>query len=179
MANVTLLEILARMNPRIWEIIHPHVPVLGGVRFLSGVDEVALNPQPLPPKEVLAGAVLARQMAEGAVLVHAQNQGGQGFLREVVDDWCGTHGASPVAAGMAAPDPDPPTRTPGRWLRCSRWPRWCSRGARRPGGRQLRDAFRAAADTPASARCGGSRPRADPGPRHPAVASIASRSRTA
>jgi|SRR4051812_25984505 hypothetical protein len=147
MANVTLLEILARMNPRIWEIIHPHVPVLGGVRFLSGVDEVALNPQPLPPKEVLAGAVLARQMAEGAVLVHAQNQGGQGFLREVVDDWCGTHGPHPWPPGWPHPDPDP---DPHPWEVAQVFAVAALVFARFSAGledAELRDAFRAAADT--------------------------------
>ena len=50
MASMTLLEILARMNPYLWEIIHPHVPVEGGgIRQLLRAAEVELNPQPIPP----------------------------------------------------------------------------------------------------------------------------------
>jgi hypothetical protein len=111
MTNIALLEILARLNPRIYEIIHPHVPVLvGGFGPLAEVDEVELNPQPLPPREVVAAAMLARRLGDAAVLVNAQTQGGQGFLQEIVDEWCGTRGPRPWPPGwphVVEPDPHP------------------------------------------------------------------------
>lgn len=112
MANIALLEILARLNPQIWEIIHPHVPVLaGGYRGLAGGSDVELNPQPIPPGHLMvAGAALARQVAEGAVLTQAQTSGGPQFLSRVVDDWCGTRAPRPWPPGwphVVDPDPDP------------------------------------------------------------------------
>ena len=50
----SLIAILARRNPSIWEeIIGPHGP-------LSRFDAVALNPQPLPPNGILNFVAVAR-----------------------------------------------------------------------------------------------------------------------
>lgn len=99
--NIALIEILARVNPYMWEIIHPHVPLtyVGGV--VDGMSEVELNPQPIPPGHELtvAGVGLARMVAEGAVLTHAQSERGPQLLAKVVDDWCGTKGQHPWPPG--------------------------------------------------------------------------------
>jgi hypothetical protein len=110
MVNITLLEIIARSHPQLWEAIHPHVPVLvGGYRGVIAASEVELNPQPIPPGHlVLAGAALAREVSEGAVLTHAQSRGGQGFLLKVADEWCGNGARWPWPPGWPHPvDPDP------------------------------------------------------------------------
>lgn len=160
MANMTLLEILARMNPYLWEIIHPHVPVEGGgIRQLSRAAEVELNPQPIPPGRELAfaGAALAKAVAQGAVLTQAQSQGGSEFLSSVVDDWCGTRGPRPWPPGwphwaMGPGDPVPwrvEEPDPHPWGVASMFAAAAVvfasfSGALEDG--ELRDAFRQAAD---------------------------------
>ena len=57
MANlVRLLAVLGKINPAVWDAIIPHGPLVArgaAVRRFSAGAEVALNPQPLPPKEAL------------------------------------------------------------------------------------------------------------------------------
>jgi hypothetical protein len=87
-----LLEQIGRRFPAIFDVIG------GGLR--PG-DLVALNPQPLPPRErfivALADAVVARveQMAETANAI--DDQGDErgiiivsGYVGRLVDEWCGT-----------------------------------------------------------------------------------------
>ena len=51
MAKATqLLSVLARLNPAIFDVIFPHGPVHSHA-FASRINEVALNPQPLPPRD--------------------------------------------------------------------------------------------------------------------------------
>ena len=77
-----------------WEIIHPHVPVLAespagrGSRF----DEVTLNPQPLPPREVvrLATIAAARAVADAAIAAQFAGRDAREVLDLVAEDWCGT-----------------------------------------------------------------------------------------
>lgn len=93
MPSPSLFELIARRFPQIWDVIG------GGGRF----DEVALNPQPLPPVETfiaaLGEAVIARLEILGEVVrgTSGTNQTGErgiiivsGFVNRLVDDWCGT-----------------------------------------------------------------------------------------
>ncbi|MGA4508585.1 hypothetical protein ACQB6R_09160 [Propionibacteriaceae bacterium G1746] len=66
-------RMLASHDARLWEKIDPHV---------GPWNRVALNPQPLPPKELgeaLMIAVFTRSAASG----HER-------FAEILDDWCGT-----------------------------------------------------------------------------------------
>jgi hypothetical protein len=60
MSHLTFLELLARHDARLWEAIHPHVPILRGVAERGA--EVSLNPQPIPPK--VLGALAARELLQ-------------------------------------------------------------------------------------------------------------------
>lgn len=87
MRSAQLLSIIARMNPAIWDAIIPHGP-----RMSSRVDQVALNPQPLPPKEALlvGAAEMAHRVAGLAIEAELRGESATGFVREFIDDWCGT-----------------------------------------------------------------------------------------
>jgi hypothetical protein len=78
-----LLSIIATIHPEIWDAIIPHGP--------RALDRAALNPQPLPPREtLLAGAAdVAHEVVRLAVASEAQG-GSSAFVRETIDDWCGT-----------------------------------------------------------------------------------------
>ena len=81
MANIVrLLAVLGRINPAVWDAIIPHGPV--------GPQRVALNPQPLPPKEAMlrAAAEVAHDIAFAAA---AGGEPGR-LVSDVIDDWCGT-----------------------------------------------------------------------------------------
>lgn len=89
----TFLRFLALRDQYIWEIV--------GGGPLGRFGQVALNPQPLPPKEI--GAALVSVLAERAAI-------GGSFTKfaEDIDDWCGTgwphHIPKPHGDG---PDPLP------------------------------------------------------------------------
>ncbi|HEX6987369.1 MAG TPA: hypothetical protein VF170_18470, partial [Planctomycetaceae bacterium] len=65
------LRLLARLDPRLWEVVHPHLPLVRDAVRLGGRrgEEVFLNPQPLPPREIvrLATVHTARAVAEAAI----------------------------------------------------------------------------------------------------------------
>ncbi|MEA2583337.1 MAG: hypothetical protein QOF33_1422 [Thermomicrobiales bacterium] len=74
--TIQLLRIIARHRPELWDLIHPHEPVLAGrsrLGALGRLAQVALNPQPLPPGEELVAAAryTARAVAEAAIAAHA------------------------------------------------------------------------------------------------------------
>ncbi|MFE2481550.1 hypothetical protein [Streptomyces sp. NPDC059389] len=87
-----ILELIAHLDPRLWEILYPHQPVLAGqaVRSAESDPETRLNPQPLPPRDLLRLAIqrTANSVAVAAVAVHAAGQSVQKVLQEVGDDWC-------------------------------------------------------------------------------------------
>ena len=101
--SVQLLELLAHTNPRLWELLHPHVPLIG--RGLRG-QEVSLNPQPLPPGELFAGLnpqpippleafglVVTRtavSVSEAVIAASLAGRNPREALAEIVEDWCGT-----------------------------------------------------------------------------------------
>lgn len=82
-----LASVLAR-HPEIWDAIDPHYRVGG---------EVALNPQPLPPRfafltavtQVVTGrAELLYEVAD-AVSQEGEHRSTAGYIARFVDDWCG------------------------------------------------------------------------------------------
>ena len=63
--NTSLIAIIARRHPQIWEIVGGGPG--GGIR--SRAEAVALNPQPLPPA-FRYGAAVARQVVQTAATAH-------------------------------------------------------------------------------------------------------------
>ena len=96
-----LLGAVGRIPAEAWDAIFPQGPELvlvdsqarfTGVRGrLRGVEEVALNPQPLPPHEAAVGAALVGRLLSSAIIVVGgrEESPGRAFLAEI-DDWCGT-----------------------------------------------------------------------------------------
>ncbi|MGZ9928335.1 hypothetical protein ACXNSR_00425 [Streptomyces sp. NC-S4] len=87
-----IIELIAHLDPRLWEILHPHQPVLAAQVVRSGDSgpETRLNPQPLPPRDLLRLAIhsTANSVATTAIAVQAAGQNAQEVLQEVGDDWC-------------------------------------------------------------------------------------------
>jgi len=90
----SVLRVLAHLNPRLWELVHPHVPVLQQSLLATRRfgDEVFLNPQPLPPREqaLLETVATARAVAEAVIAAQFAGRDAGEMLQEVADDWCGT-----------------------------------------------------------------------------------------
>ncbi|TJZ57414.1 hypothetical protein FCH28_08335 [Streptomyces piniterrae] len=103
-----IMRMLARLHPELWDLFHPHGPVLttgaAQIRSLDGGSEVALNPQPLPPRELLRFAIrrTTHGVAEATIGAHQSGRDIREIVQEIGDDWC----------------PTPPHRTipwPKRW----------------------------------------------------------------
>jgi len=110
MAKATqLLSVLARINPAIWDYIIPHGPAQGH-SFASRINEVALNPQPLPPepppeKLQRISALVAHQIASAAITLEASGQdGGARVISAAVYEWCG-NGRPPIPIPWPGPWP--------------------------------------------------------------------------
>jgi hypothetical protein len=95
--NISLVQLLAamgRINPAAWDAIIPHGPVQRIASASSLADEVALNPQPLPPREELqfAAARVANEIASAAISAEAAGMGEEAhrIVDAAIDDWCGT-----------------------------------------------------------------------------------------
>jgi hypothetical protein len=86
MSSYSLLALVARIHPAVWDAIDPRGP-----RFSSGLDAVALNPQPLPPRErfLVGAAEMAHDVGRLAVEANLKGETTD-FVYELVDDWCGT-----------------------------------------------------------------------------------------
>ncbi|MFF4299622.1 hypothetical protein ACFY0N_38970 [Streptomyces vinaceus] len=73
-----ILELNAHLDPRLWDILYPHQPVLAAqvVRSAESDPETRLNPQPLPPRDLLRLAIhsTANSVAVTAVAVRAAGQ---------------------------------------------------------------------------------------------------------
>jgi hypothetical protein len=85
--TVRMLSLLGRINPEIFDVFPPH-----GHRasLLSRVESVALNPQPLPPRWMLAASDLSAYVADAVIAAELRGDDRPGWVAEVVDDWCGT-----------------------------------------------------------------------------------------
>jgi hypothetical protein len=106
-----LLRLIARLDPTLEDAIHPNVPLLrtairSGARF---GDEVALNPQPLPPRELLRmeTVAVARAVAEAAIAAQFAGRDAREVLQEVGEDWCLTRPGT-IAWPRHWPHPWPP-----------------------------------------------------------------------
>lgn len=100
-----VLELLARLDPRWWDVPPPvpphpiHVPVpvppnpirdlIAGIAFADR-DEVALNPQPLPPRDGLYRAVrdTSAAVAEATIAASMAGRKPAEILKDVGDDLC-------------------------------------------------------------------------------------------
>jgi hypothetical protein len=92
---VRLLAVLGKVNPAVWDAIIPHGPIQAhthAFRSFSKGSEVELNPQPLPPKELLlfASAAVAHDIAFAAVSAEAAGNDSARLVSRAIDDWCGT-----------------------------------------------------------------------------------------
>ena len=134
MAKATqLVSLLGRLNPAIFDVIFPHGPVQA-LGFASRVNEVALNPQPLPPEpppERLqrVSALIAHQIAFAAITLEASGQdGGVRMINSAVDDWCGNDPEFRFPkGGLVGPVSELGDRTIGTATRtqtCHRVDRW-------------------------------------------------------
>lgn len=118
---LSLLAHLGRIDPRAWDAIIPHGPVIRGSRG----DKVSLNPQPLPPVDTFQfeAALVAHEVVGLALEFDARDGGGSGLVGQVTDDWCGTPwprkwpwpwpGPRP-RRGVDGPQPDPWAVNTGR-----------------------------------------------------------------
>ena len=120
--NINLLEFLAimgRINPAIWDVIHPMGPERGAA-FLSPGEAVELNPQPLPPRVAIqfATARIANEIALAAIAAEAggNEEAAEQIITSAADDWCGTPsghrpipwpGPWPFPSYLHDPDPHP------------------------------------------------------------------------
>ena len=109
MANlVRLLAVLGKINPAVFDAIFPHGPVgphgLAVRRFSPGA-EVALNPQPLPPKEALlvASAEVAHDIAFAAVSAQAAGNRRRRAARRAGDRRVVRHAPAPAPDPVARP----------------------------------------------------------------------------
>ncbi|GAA1125088.1 hypothetical protein [Kitasatospora arboriphila] len=71
--SACLLRLMARTGAGLWEILFPHLPLTA--RAASDLD-----PQPLPPAELLG--------ADAAVAVHAAGGDARAVLQDADGDWC-------------------------------------------------------------------------------------------
>lgn len=111
--GIALLRIIARNHPELWELIHPHVPLVAtGARFAvtDRLNAVALNPQPLPPREFLVAVTrsTARAIADIAIATDVTGQDAGRLLTEIVDDWCPTPPTPKIPWPKKWPFPWPP-----------------------------------------------------------------------
>jgi hypothetical protein len=111
MAKATqLVSVLGRLNPAIFDVIFPHGPVQATLGFASRINEVALNPQPLPPEPPphrlqRVSALVAHQIAFAAIALEAGGQdAGVKMLNSLIDDWCG-NGRPPIPIPWPGPWP--------------------------------------------------------------------------
>jgi len=105
--NTSLIAIIARRHPQIWEIVGGGPAGPGG--FRTRADQVALNPQPLPPLPAAFryGAAVGRQVVQTAATAHLLK-----IAFEPGDDICPPPRHWPPIPFPWPPEPDPyPWRT--------------------------------------------------------------------
>ncbi|MEW2139688.1 hypothetical protein AB0892_24425 [Streptomyces sp. NPDC005409] len=109
-----IVRLVARIKPELWDGIEPHGPLFAAaaaqVRSLDRRSDVALNPQPLPPRDLLRLAVLqtVKGVAESAIGAHQRGGDAGEILREVGDDWCPTRPHPKIPWPRNWPAPWPP-----------------------------------------------------------------------
>ncbi|MCL8015759.1 hypothetical protein [Streptomyces sp. AS02] len=93
--TVEVLTMLAHYDPRLWELVHPHVPPhpvhdgFRGVRSANFTDG-GLNPQPIPPGNALLPAVrdMSVAVAEATIAASLAGRKPAEIAREIGDDIC-------------------------------------------------------------------------------------------
>jgi hypothetical protein len=125
-----MLRLLARFRPQIWDAIDPHGPLFASPLrsvILRRGDEVALNPQPLPPIDQLRLAVMlnpqplppierlqvavhqtAHAVANAAIAARWAGRDSRELLQSVADDWCPTPPSPVIPWPKDWPFPWPP-----------------------------------------------------------------------
>jgi hypothetical protein len=100
-----LLTLFARIPPEAWDAKIPQGPLV----FNDPSVRVALNPQPLPPREAIAvgAARMAREVARLAVETDLQGGRASAWLADFIDDWCGTPWPHKWPWPLPGPGPDP------------------------------------------------------------------------
>ncbi|GAA3577256.1 hypothetical protein [Streptomyces osmaniensis] len=94
--TVDVMEMLAYLDPRLWELVEPPVPPNPihapgiPVGFRSAVDGERLNPQPLPPGNGLLASVrdMAVSVADATIAASLVGRKPAEVLREIGDDIC-------------------------------------------------------------------------------------------
>lgn len=89
MPIIDLLTAIARVRPEIWDAVNPRQG------FRTRVEQVMLNPQPLPPQPppdafIVGAAHMAATVVQMAVDAEVLGETRTEFVREWVDDWCAT-----------------------------------------------------------------------------------------
>lgn len=92
---------VASLDDRIWELVD------GGPQGLleRRLSHVALNPQPLPPRE--AGGLLLSVLARGIIVVGGRDGAAIDAFLEDIEDWCGTGWPRRWPRPGPGPTPDP------------------------------------------------------------------------
>ena len=108
-----LVTIFARHDPRLWDLFFPHLPLIAhqGAARASKLEQVGLNPQPLPPIELYlaASADAAHGMAQAAITAERIGAEPRKALAESIEDWCGSS-PRPWPWPRPWPGPWPPRR---------------------------------------------------------------------
>ena len=115
-SSAQLLAILARLHPTLWELLHPHVPVLVLDRSAASGPNghgaaVEINPQPVPPGVELRIAVqrTATAIADAAIAAQVAGHDAGEILQDAGDDFCKTpHGKIPWPRHWPHPWPGEP-----------------------------------------------------------------------
>ncbi len=110
MKATAFLTVIGRIPPQAWDAIIPHG---ARVSVRNPAELVALNPQPLPPKEAMlrASAEVAHDIASAAVFAEAAGGEPGRLVSQVIDDWCGTR-PRPFPWPHPFPFPWPPEPEP-------------------------------------------------------------------
>ncbi|KQZ28112.1 hypothetical protein [Duganella sp. Root1480D1] len=105
--STTLAKIIARINPKIWEVI-------GGGPLGKKYQHAAqfAEPEPAPWLEAaqLAAVSLAQRQVDAAATILTQGGDTKGFLKAILDDWCGTVPRPPLNWPGHGPRPPRPPR---------------------------------------------------------------------
>ena len=101
----TLAKFIARINPKVWEVIGGG-PL--GKQFRHAT--IAAEPDPIPWLQAsqLAAVDLALRQVDAAAAIHTQGGDTKGFMKAILDDWCGTVPRVPFKWPGKVPGPRPP-----------------------------------------------------------------------
>jgi hypothetical protein len=101
MPATKLTQILAKINPAMWDALIPHSFIDPKVHVAFGPqtrlslrrgEEVMLNPQPLPPLEafLVASVEAAHDIARAAIAAEVTDGSARSIVVSAMDEWCGT-----------------------------------------------------------------------------------------